>query len=220
MTDTLTGAAATKQAIISSALYLFGEYGYNAVSTRKIADHSNANIGSIAYHFGGKPGLMRACALYVVEAAEESLGKALLQPAPNDITPEEAREQIVTTVVKLMTPIEHRNDAEQISVFIMRHLVQQSDAFDLLYEQFISPMHQRLRQLLAKAAGLDADSEETRVLTFTLMGQSMYFRICGSIVKRSMGWKSYNVAECTMIRQSLVVSTNALLDAYTSGKAA
>ena len=220
MTETPTGAAATKQAIISSALLLFGEYGYNAVSTRKIAEHSDANIGSIAYHFGGKPGLMRACALYVIEAAEESFGKALLQPVPEDMSPEQAREEIVMSIARLMTPIEHRNDAEQISVFIMRYLVQSSDAFDLLYEQFVSPVHQRLRQLLAKATGLDVESEETRVLTFMLMGQSMYFRICGNIVKRSMEWESYGPAECRAIRQSLVISTNAILDAYSAGKAA
>ncbi|AJY45967.1 CerR family C-terminal domain-containing protein [Martelella endophytica] len=214
MTETLQGAAATRQAIIDTALRLFGEYGYNAVSTRKIAEHANANIGSIAYHFGGKPGLLRACALYVIEAAEESLGKGILDAIPDDMLPEEARTDLIHTVLLMVTPITGRDDAEAISTFMMRHLAQPSDAFDLIYDQYLAPLHKHLQQLLARAAHRDPESEETRVLTFTLLGQSMYFRLCRHIVRRSMHWESFGPAECSQVRAALEISINSLIDAY------
>lgn len=72
----LSGADVTRMALIDSAIKLFGDRGYDAVSTRDIADMAAANIGSIAYHFGGKAGLRRACAEHVIRNVLELLGPA------------------------------------------------------------------------------------------------------------------------------------------------
>ncbi|MBB4121449.1 CerR family C-terminal domain-containing protein [Martelella radicis] len=220
MADTLQGAAATRQSIISTALRLFAEYGYNAVSTRKIAERSGANIGSIAYHFGGKPGLLIACAHHAVEAIEETLGSAVLEPVSDDVTAEDARTELVGIARLLVMPITGRTDAEDISAFVMRYITQRSEAFDLLYAQITEPLHRHMRQLLGRAAGRDPDAEETKVLTFTIMGQSMYFRICPDAVKNAMGWKGFGGGECAKVGTALSLSINGLIDAYSAESAA
>src|SRR3954447_23462854 len=60
----------TRQALIRAALKLFGTKGFDGTSTREIAAAANANIGSIAYHFGGKEGLRAAWAAFVDEPTE------------------------------------------------------------------------------------------------------------------------------------------------------
>lgn len=50
----------TRQALIEAAGELAAEHGFNAVSTRAIAERADENIGSIHYHFGGKEKLFDA----------------------------------------------------------------------------------------------------------------------------------------------------------------
>jgi Transcriptional regulator len=45
--------------LLKSAVMLFAQNGYNAVSLRDIAKGAAANVGSITYHFGSKAGLLR-----------------------------------------------------------------------------------------------------------------------------------------------------------------
>ena len=220
MSDNLQGAAATRQAIISTALRLFVEFGYNAVSTRKIAERSGANIGSIAYHFGGKPGLLIACAHYVIDAISERLGSDVLQPVPDDVAPEAAREELLEIALRMVTPITGRSDAEAISAFMMRYITQRSEAFDLLYAQVTAPLHRHIGQLLGRASGRDPDAEETKVLSFAIMGQSMYFRICPDAVKNAMGWNGLGGGECAKVATALSLSINGLIDAYSAAASA
>ncbi len=44
----------TKEALLDAAERLFTENGYNAVSTRDLADAAGANLAAIKYHFGSK----------------------------------------------------------------------------------------------------------------------------------------------------------------------
>ena len=58
----MSAADMTRDALVRAALKLFGRQGFDGTSTREIAAEAKANIGSIAYHFGGKEGLRAACA--------------------------------------------------------------------------------------------------------------------------------------------------------------
>src|SRR5690606_17858591 len=71
----------TRDALVQAGLALFGEKGFAATSTREIAARAKANIGSIAYHFGGKEALRDACAAYIV-ASMRAVAGPLLADAP------------------------------------------------------------------------------------------------------------------------------------------
>jgi AcrR family transcriptional regulator len=47
-----------RERLISSALTLFCDKGFHAVSVREICDHASANPSLISFHFGGKEGLL------------------------------------------------------------------------------------------------------------------------------------------------------------------
>ncbi|MBU1231536.1 MAG: TetR/AcrR family transcriptional regulator [Proteobacteria bacterium] len=55
----------TRQALIDATGQLAAEKGFNAISTRAIAQLADENIGSIHYHFGGKDKLFEAVILSV-----------------------------------------------------------------------------------------------------------------------------------------------------------
>ena len=50
----------SKEALLEAATCLFTEKGYDAVSTREIADQAHVNLGAIQYHFGSKASLFIA----------------------------------------------------------------------------------------------------------------------------------------------------------------
>src|SRR3954449_11890850 len=88
-------AEQTRAALVLAALKLFGRQGFDGTSTREIAAEAKANIGSIAYHFGGKEGLRTAAADHIVETIQAVAGQALgnsQAAAPTD--PEAARAQL------------------------------------------------------------------------------------------------------------------------------
>ena len=68
----------TKSAILQSALELFALNGYDATSTRAIAQKSGANLSAISYHFGSKEGLYKAVFAHCFGFVE-----AILESAPN-----------------------------------------------------------------------------------------------------------------------------------------
>ena len=52
--------ADTRERILEAACSLFAAQGYDGTSTRQVGVAAGANIGTIAYHFGGKEGLYHA----------------------------------------------------------------------------------------------------------------------------------------------------------------
>jgi AcrR family transcriptional regulator len=60
-----------KESILNSALALFANEGYNAVSTSKIAKEASVSEGLIFRHFGNKKGLLDA----LIEMAEEKMSQ-------------------------------------------------------------------------------------------------------------------------------------------------
>nr|WP_272212130.1 CerR family C-terminal domain-containing protein [Marinicella sp. W31]MDC2878035.1 CerR family C-terminal domain-containing protein [Marinicella sp. W31] len=135
----------------------------------------------------------------------------------DDVSADEARTELLAIARLLVTPISGRPDADDISAFVMRFINQRSEAFDLLYKQISEPIHRHLCQLLGRAAGRDPDAEETKILIFTIMGQSMYFRTSPQAVKNGMGWDSFGGGECAKVGAALSLSINALIDAYAAG---
>lgn len=58
----------TQQALINAAGELAAEEGFNAITTRSIAERAGENIGSIHYHFGSREKLFVAVLHYVAQS--------------------------------------------------------------------------------------------------------------------------------------------------------
>lgn len=80
-----------KENILSAALELFANDGYNATSTSKIAKQAGVSEGLIFRHFDSKKGLLQA----IVEDAEDRIGK-LLAPIIFEEEPEKVIRKIIS----------------------------------------------------------------------------------------------------------------------------
>jgi TetR/AcrR family transcriptional regulator, regulator of cefoperazone and chloramphenicol sensitivity len=187
----LSPADHTRRALVLAALKLFGRQGFAGASTREIAALAGANIGSIAYHFGGKEGLRLAAADHIVETLQGIGGRALgdLDATPA-AGPEAAREQLAAALEAMVGFVVAQPEGGDVVRFMLREMSQPTAALDRIYAGVIEPTHRRLCQVWEHATGESAESESAKLAVFTLIGQVLYFRIGREAVLRRMGWST------------------------------
>jgi len=197
--ETGSGAERTRAALIETGLRLFGQHGFDATSTRMIAAEARANIGSIAYHFGGKEGLRDACAQRIVEMVQ-GVATPLLAAAAAAAKDEDAATALLHRVLDRMIPFMVADPQAGLAVqFILREMSLPSRALDIVYAGVFEPVHRTLCALWAGATGADAESAATRIDVFTMIGQVVYFRIGRTAVLRRMEWQAIGPDEAAAI---------------------
>ncbi|MFV0299409.1 MAG: CerR family C-terminal domain-containing protein [Paracoccus sp. (in: a-proteobacteria)] len=182
--------------LLAAAMHLFGHQGYAATTTRAIAARAGANIGLIAYHFGGKPQLRLACADAVIGKLRQVT--AALETARAE-TPEQAMALMDSTVGAVVGFMVADPASEDMSAFVLREMAEGGEGFDRLYRQVFVSRHSALCRLWAAATGRAAESEEVRLAVFAMIGQVVYFRIGRPLIQRRMGWSSLGPPEAQQI---------------------
>ena len=208
---------ATRLALIHAALDLFGAEGFEAASTRAVAAAAGANLGSIAYHFGGKQGLRLACADHVIETIRGALGPTLAAAVAGPLTPAASRDLLARVVEAIVGFLVVRPEAQAIARFVVREMFEPTEAFERLYAEAFAPMHERFCVVWAAATGAPADSVETRLATLAMLGQILYFRIGRRVAMRRLGWNDIGPREGEAIRLTLVAHLDAALAAARGG---
>jgi TetR/AcrR family transcriptional regulator, regulator of cefoperazone and chloramphenicol sensitivity len=213
MDKPLSGAEITRITLIESAIRLFAERGYDAVSTRDIADLAAANIGSIAYHFGGKPGLRLACAEHVISNIAATVGPAFLRPLP-PLTPDQALERI-EQMMGIFTNFWMVSQSSQSFVnFILREMLAKGEVSELFYSIWMKPMHKRFCELFGLATGRDPCSHEVKIAVFSFIGQVFHFRVGQPLIMRRLEWDELGEHEAEHVVSGLVKNTRAIVLAY------
>lgn len=211
-------AELTRAALVRAALKLFGRQGFDGTSTRQIAAEAQANIGSIAYHFGGKEGLRTAAADYIVETIQAIAGQAMGNAQAGPGNPEAARAQLFAALERMVAFVVAQPEAGEIVQFVLRELSHPTAALDRIYDGVFEPTHRRLCQLWEQATGEPAESEATRLTVFTLIGQVIYFRIGREAVMRRMGWRDIGAAEAAKVVAATSDNLSAILAARKKGQ--
>lgn len=208
-----TSAEQTRRALVHAALRLFGTKGFDGTSTRDIAAAAKANIGSIAYHFGGKEGLRAACAAFIVDTIQSIASQALSPSTDAPIGKAAAVAQLNAAIERMVAFVVAQPAAGEIVQFVLRELAHPTAALDTIYDGVFEPMHRRLCGLWAEATGDEAESERTKIAVFTMIGQVIYFRIGREAVLRRMGWKEFDSREVTAVTSAIKDNLAAILAA-------
>lgn len=205
---------ATRAALIAAALKLFGSKGFEATSTREIAAAADANIGSIAYHFGGKDGLRDACAQFIAETIKSVAVPAIGMDDVESMSPDEAEQRLVHGIGQVLQFIISSPEAGAFVQFVLRELSTAGSALDILYGGVFEPMHVRLCQLWSKATGDPAESEATRIAVFAMIGQVVYFRIGREAVLRRMDWPEIGAEQAAALTAVITKNIRTIVRAH------
>ncbi len=210
-------AEQTRAALVHAGLRLFGRKGFEGTSTRELAALAKANIGSIAYHFGGKEGLHLACADFIVETIR-SIANPELEQAAAAISPDDAAERLDQSMERIVGFFVASPEVGDFAQFVLRELSVPSPALDRLYTGVFEPTHRQLCTIWEQATGEPAESEATRIRMFTLIGQVVYFKIAREAVFRRMGWTEIGRAQAALIGAVVSDNLSAILASRKGGK--
>lgn len=199
----------TAAELIAAALRLFGHNGFAATSTRQIAAAANTNVASIAYHFGGKDGLRRACGQEVIRRIGAAIGPVT---AGADLPPARAAAVLEAALRAMAAFLLTRREAEDIVPFLLRELAENGPILTDIYETMFGPLHLRLCRLWAAATGREPEAERTRLMVFSLIGQLVYFRIGRPLVERRMAWAGTGPDEAGRIADVLAANLHAMIE--------
>lgn len=199
--------------LIAAGLKLFGQKGFAATSTREIAAEAGANIASIAYHFGSKDGLRLACGQEVRRRIGGTVAAVLEGPADAPPpSPDAAMMQIEAAIRAMTAFLLTQRAAEDVVPFMLREVAENGANLDMLYDGMIVPAHGRFCALWAAATGNAPDSERTRLMVFSAIGQILYFRIGRPIVERRLGWTEWGAERAGQIADVIVSNVRAMIE--------
>ena len=203
----------TRMALIVAGIGLFGAKGFEATSTREIAAAADANIASIAYHFGGKGGLRLACAEMVGSRIQAVVGPALraIDHGQDPMAAQATFERVLMGVADFMLG---QVEARDIANFMVREMGVPGPVFDKVYAEFILPVHRSLCGLLGLATGHAPESDLIRLGTFSIAGQVVYFRIGHAIVAKRMEWKEVGPGEVEAIKAVILSNIRAFVETH------
>jgi TetR/AcrR family transcriptional regulator, regulator of cefoperazone and chloramphenicol sensitivity len=207
---TADAPAGTPLALIEAGMHLFGRLGFEGTSTRAIAARAGTNVASIAYHFGGKDGLRRACAAEFARRIRKELAQALPAPPRDPAAARQALQTVARTMVAFVTGAPQAGD---MAGFVLRELGEDGPGVEVIYRDLIDPAHRLLCALWGAAAGQDPESEEVRLSVFAFMGQVTYFRIGRPVILRRMGWDGIDPAAAGRIADLICRNLEDLLPA-------
>lgn len=186
----------TADRILASGMRCFAREGFAGATTRMIAADAGVTLPVIAYHFGNKEGLHRACADAIVEQYRRRLlplVSAARTAADQTVLPrEEARRWLETILLALVSAI--TADAEQrlSTDFVLREMSEQGPGFALLFAELWQPGIALVADLLgharkgaAEGAGTTADDRAGAVM---LLAALSAFTREEAISRPFLGW--------------------------------
>lgn len=187
---------ATRQRLVEAGLMLFSREGYDAVSTRSLANAAKVNQAAIPYHFQSKEGLYQAVALRIVEMVRPTLEpviEAVREHHRDGIVDlDRAREDVVSLVLALLRKIILEPNRYEIGYFMLREQMQPTIAMDILYDSLFQPLHELLGRLVAALRAMPASDPDVIIEVQALYGEAIVFGVHRTTLIRRLGVKALN----------------------------
>ncbi|MEZ2132790.1 MULTISPECIES: CerR family C-terminal domain-containing protein [unclassified Sinorhizobium] len=197
-----------REKLLAAALDIFGRYGFDGATTRKLADAAGVNLQAIPYYFGGKEGLYIATAEYLTEiigqhvaGLRQRIGSRLMELDRNGeaLTASEAR-LFLTDIVQTMVVLFVSKKSESWARFLIREQMEPTEAFTRVYQGIMRPMIEMGRRLMGAILGEDPASENVRLRTLSFVGSILVFRMAHAAVLAQMHWDSIGEEQIETVR--------------------
>jgi AcrR family transcriptional regulator len=206
----------TRLRIIATAIPLFGQKGFDGVSTREIAAEAGVNPPALQYYFDSKEGLYRACAEHIAEqvsaTVEPVVGRAerlLAQGAPQSALIEGYCAIIETMAEMLFGEAETSGWSDFFAT--EQAGFGPAVALQILREQFIDRMQDVCAGIIGRLTGKAANDPETRIRFFAIDGQFKIFHVARRSVLQCLSWQDFSPEQVLMIKAIVVEQTRTLL---------
>ncbi|MER8983669.1 CerR family C-terminal domain-containing protein [Mesorhizobium sp. C386A] len=200
--------------IVVAALEVFGAGGFEAASTRAIAEKASVKLPALQYYFGGKEGLYLACAEFIAAALEVKLGpyvERVERMLEAGATQEEALRALQGLLAEVADTLVAGLEPENWIMFIMREQARPTAAFDVIYVRAIGRVAETCVTLTAHVLNRSRHDPEVRIRGFALLGQVLAFRAARSAALRMLDWPAFDGHRLDTLKRALADHTAAAL---------
>lgn len=203
----------TKKDLLNAALELFALNGYKGVSTRQIVEKAKVNISAITYYFGGKDGLYKAVIESKVEFFESKMGLVLDEIAANKENDIENQKKILLKFIdKYINFLFSKGVSQYAVLLLIREMNSPSSNFDFFYTRVIGRVHKSLTQLLAAIFAKPEDDDEMILLTATLIGQILIFRLGKRVILKRLEREDYDIELLHKMKQTILSNIKIIIN--------
>lgn len=174
-----------KTRLLLVGLELFAQRGFNGVSIRELATQAQANSSMITYHFGSKKGLYLAVYQYISDLLNEKVvfvftqREQQIKDLPSQ--PKDVRNECILNIIKEISDRYVALMLDDASISIAKLLLagqdEESEGFNILYENYIYPVLTRLTHLMAILIDEDEKSIRVKTLAVNFIAQHAIWRI-------------------------------------------
>ena len=214
----------TRARIITVALRLFGDRGFDGVSTREIAQEAGVNPPALQYYFDSKEGLYRACAEHVADRAlvaiEPMLSRAERLLAEN--APESALVEAYCAVVESMIELMFSPEGVSWSGFLGAEQAGfgPGTAYPILRERFSDRLDRAFSEIVSRLSGAKPESMDARLRVAAINGQYMVFLSKRPLALAILRTDALTSDQARMVKSIVIDHTRTLLSRLSSDHAA
>lgn len=214
-------SADTNERIISAAIALFGQRGFEAASTREIAQRAGVQAPLINYHFKSKERLYRACAAGIhafARASFEGRMQAILHAVQSNAAPEALMALLESLVEFSLGFLLANEKSSPIRIFITQD--QAGNGPNGIPDETL--LQYRLEQmglftkLVAALCGMREDDPELRIRSLTLQGQMNVFYTFPLPTLKIMELERFDDVQLRQICRTVIANSRILIEAWRS----
>lgn len=187
-------ADSTRSRILLAGMQSFAREGYGGATTRMIASAAGVTLPAIAYHFGNKEGLHRACAEAIVGGYREHMLPLALtaREAADDaaLSASGARTWLDRLIEKMVGALAAGPEERLATDFVLRELSEPGPGYELLLRELWKPGILLVADLIARARGRSGAGEQERAGALMLLSSLSAFTTLAPVAQAVMGWES------------------------------
>ena len=169
----------TRLRLLQAAGEVFAEQGFRKATIRDICSRAGANIAAVNYHFGDKEKLYAA-------VLQHWLGEALKKYPPDGNLPPDAppREKLAAFVRSWLFRMLGEGTPAWHGKLMAREMSEPTGAFELLMNESVRPMSQRLTGIVKELLGPGVDERTLRDCSLSVAGQCCFYRHAHEMIRR------------------------------------
>ncbi|CCE05538.1 hypothetical protein BRAS3843_1390030 [Bradyrhizobium sp. STM 3843] len=214
----------TRARIIRTALALFGERGFDGVSTRDIAAQAGVPAPSLQYYFESKEGLYAACIEDIQIAAMKAVGPAL-EILDGLLEADASDDKIIDAYCSALDGLTDflfgSADASSRALFITRRIMPTKSTLTKkdLSKATGPRLQERCGKIIARLSNGAMSENEIRMTSMTITGQLFAFHFAREHFKALLGYDEITGDRLTTLKQIIRRQTTLLLKACKSKRA-
>jgi TetR/AcrR family transcriptional regulator, regulator of cefoperazone and chloramphenicol sensitivity len=215
----------TRGRIVTAALQMFGQRGFEAASTRDIATLAGVNAPALQYYFDSKEGLFVACVEHIVKRVWEYLSEPV-ERAKRALEERAEVEQLIECFCAIQDQLAHfmftTKDKDDWRLFMARIQAGEGPAagFEIAYKNISCHISDVTSGIVGRLLGRPAADEETLVRTAALSGTLMVFQMSRRSVMMKLGWDKIDADRLALLQRVNREHTRVLLRSMVAGRLA